>query len=99
MERIDASEISTFAPLPQSNFNVLSSRIDSVNARVTNITPYIEEKTAYIGDTTCEFFKGKDGMISVSINDEQCDFDVVGETIIAKFEPLEEMATINLSIQ
>lgn len=86
-------------PLTPTPYEQLSSRINSVSSRVTNITPYIEEKTAYIGDTTCEFFKGKDGMISVSINDEQCDFDVVDETIIAKFEPLEEMATINLSIQ
>lgn len=93
-------EVAELEPVNVPNpFDTLSSRINSVSNRVTNITPYVEEKTAYIGDTTCEFFKGKDGMISVSINDNPCDFEVVGETIIAKFEPLEEIATINLSIQ
>lgn len=90
---------STTVPLPESAFSRMSRRVNAVNNRVTQITPYECTKTAYIGDTSVEFDKVKDGMINVSINGNPCDFSVDNSKVIAHFDELEEMATVTLMIQ
>lgn len=82
----------------------LNSRINSVSNRVSNITPYEESKTAYIGDTETRFPKVKDGNINAYCITESGVSKVVTmelsqNEIVVKYEPLEEVATVSISIQ
>lgn len=72
-------------------------------SKVENITPYTESKKAYIGDTETVFEITKRGNLSVFVEDSEGnypDFTVehVGDRITVAFEPLENMATITISI-
>lgn len=91
-------------PLEPSAIDNLNSRINSTNARVSQITPYEESKTAYIGDTECRFSKVKDGMINATCVTESglstsVTMEILGEEIIVKFDELEELATVTICIQ
>lgn len=93
----------SYVEVPPSAIDRLNSRINSTNARVSQITPYISEKTAYIGDTEVEFPKAKDGIITVTVIDEDgqqipCEMQIA-ENIKVVFEPLEKVATVSISIQ
>ena len=81
----------------QSQLNIVST-VEKAD-EVPIIKPYNVSKFAYVGDTRCEFDKKKDGMISVSINNNPCNFEVLGNKVIAIFEELEEVATITMQIQ
>lgn len=88
---------------PSSPYDVLSRRISAVNNRVSDITPYTESKDVYIGNTECIFNKPKDGNISawLTVGNEQipCTYEVVNDMIVVSFEALEEVGTVNISIQ
>lgn len=81
----------------------LNSRINATNSRVSQITPYTESKVAYIGDTSCEFNKSKNGFIACSVVSESgeqipCEL-IIADTIKVAFEPLTEVATVTINIQ
>ena len=88
---------------PSSPYDVLSRRISAVNNKVNGITPYTESKDVYIGNTECIFSKPKDGSISawLTVGNEQipCTYEVVNDMIVVSFEALEEVGTVNISIQ
>lgn len=93
----------TNAPLEPSAIDKLNSRINATNSRVSQITPYTESKVAYIGDTSCEFNKSKNGFIACSVVSESgeqipCEL-IIADTIKVAFEPLTEVATVTLNIQ
>lgn len=94
----------SYVELPPSAIDRLNSRINSVSNRVNNITPYEESKTAYIEDTETTFYKVKDGMITTSCITESglsvpTTMEIFDNNIVVKYEKLEEVATVKLSIQ
>lgn len=93
-----------YKELEPTAIDKLNSRINNVSNRVSNITPYEESKTAYIGDTETRFSKVKDGNINAYCITESGVSKVVTmelsqNEIVVKYEPLEEVATVSISIQ
>lgn len=92
-------------PLKPSPYDNLSRRINQVSAQVNAITPYTDSKNAYIDDTECVFENVyKEGALTVNVIDRNgvsIDFEVAKEenNIIVTFEPLEEVATVSITIQ
>lgn len=84
--------------------NPIQSQISALNRRVSAITPYTMSKQAYIGDTACTFYTGLTGDISAYVIDDDGDYipcTITRETgkITILFDPLEQVATVNISIQ
>lgn len=94
----------SYVELPPSAIDRLNSRINSVSNRVSNITPYEEKKQAYIGDTETTFYKAKDGMITANCITESglsvpITMEILDNNIVVKYEELNEVATVSISIQ
>ena len=93
----------SFQPIPPSSYDKLSSRVSQVSSQVNAITPLTMSKNVYIGDTECEFDLVRGGNISAWLvtNDTQtaCVFEVIDNKIIVHFDELDEVGTINISIQ
>ena len=68
---------------------------------ISNVTPYTETKTAYIGDTEISFDNVPSGNLSVfADNISEYRTDRVGSTLSIDFiKPLEEVTEITISIQ
>lgn len=68
---------------------------------ISNVTPYTETKTAYIGDTEISFDNVPSGNLSVFVdNISEYRTDRVGSTLNIDFiKPLEEVTEITISIQ
>lgn len=68
---------------------------------ISNVTPYTETKTAYIGDTEISFDNVPSGNLSVfADNISEYRTDRVGSTLNIDFiKPLEEVTEITISIQ
>lgn len=83
----------------------VSKQISSINKRLTDITPYVETKTAYIDDTEIVFENEKEGSVLVSaIDGDGNSVDVLckreGNNVIVSFlKPLEQVTKVTLSIQ
>ena len=78
------------------------SDVAGVRKGVSDVTPYTETKTAYIGDTEAIFNVTK-GNLTVYIKDSEGnypDFKVerMDDKIKVSFEPLEHVTTITISI-
>ena len=70
---------------------------------ISNVTPYTETKTAYIGDTNCGFNTPTDGNVSVffdkNVNGYRVEKDYYARRIVVVFdEPLEEVTEVTISI-
>ena len=102
-ETIQPAECS-YADLPASAFDRLSSRVSRLSTQVKDITPYTETKQAYIGNTECIFNVSVPGEITAFVT------DIYGknipnivqrnaENIVVEFEALEDLATVTISIQ
>ena len=93
----------SFQPIPPSSYDKLSSKVNQVSSQVSAITPLTMSKNVYVGDTECEFDLVKGGNISAWLvtNDTQtpCVFEVIDNKIKVRFEELNEVGTINISIQ
>lgn len=90
--------------LGPSAYDRLNARINSVNARVTDITPYTVSKTAYIDDTEVLFDIAKEGNISVFMVDNEGQnvphtFEQINGQVRVSFEKRETLATVTISIQ
>ncbi len=76
--------------------------LNSLNRRISEITPYTESKTVYIGEKECRFAK-KDGNISAFLNvgglQKPCEVQTDEAYIIVSFDELEEVGTVTISIQ
>ena len=91
----------------QKRIDALDQKYDSINVvdreQINAIIPYTESKTAYIDDTEVVFENVKDGMVSVSMADDNgsvpCEFEKTNGNIIVSFEKRDSLATVNISIQ
>lgn len=81
--------------------SVLEEKLSNINAKISELTPYIEEKIAYIGDTEVSFNR-YDGTININVicNGKEIPYTFeVSDKIYVRFEPLEEVATVKIIIQ
>lgn len=91
--------------VPPSGYDILSRRISAVNSRVSDITPFTMSKTVGIQDTECVFDgEYKDGVISATVVTSKgeyipCTVEKSADNIAVRFKELEEVATVNISIQ
>ena len=74
-----------------------------IRQNVATITPFTETKTAYIGDTFCTFDISAVGSMTINVIDslgEALDYSVTktADAITVNFEPLENVATVIISI-
>jgi len=77
-----------------------TAKVDDTANKVEQITPYTETKTAYIGDTETTFIQVPQGNLSVFF-DKVTTYSIerTKDTITLKYEPLEEVTNITISIQ
>ena len=76
-------------------------RVDDTSNKVTDLTPYTETKTAYIGDSEIVFNNVPSGNLSIygllsRLYRVERDSDKVTITL---FEPLEDVTEVTISIQ
>ena len=100
----DIEKLNSKINYTNSRINSTNKNVTNVSNRVANITPYEESKTAYIGDTEVTFYKGKDGIINTTCITENglsipTTFEVLENNVVVRFEELEEVATVTISIQ
>lgn len=90
----------SFIQFANNNNKTVDMADDTAN-KVVALTPYIETKTAYIGDTEISFDNVPSGNLSVfadNINEYRT--DRVGSTLNIDFiKPLEEVTEVTISIQ
>lgn len=91
----------TDAPIKPS---AVDKQISNLSSRISAITPTTFAKQAYIGDTACEFITDMVGDITAYVIDEngnyiQCTITRETGKITILFDPLETVATVNISIQ
>lgn len=77
--------------------------VAGVRKGVSDVTPYTETKTAYIGDTEIVFDNAPDGNLSVFIKDFEggypdFNFERSNNRIIVEFLPLESITEVTISI-
>lgn len=87
----------------QQNFNPVIDKTDTTANKVEVITPTVLTKQAYIGDTSVTFNGIPYGSITVKMEDSEghfpiFDMDKQGNILVVYFEPLENIATITVSI-
>ena len=96
---------STFDPIPYNPpYEKIYKRIDAVNKKVNNITPYERTKEVYIGDVECVFDNVyKKGNISayLVIDGEQkpCEITTYENYVVVTFDEAENIGTVTISIQ
>lgn len=91
---VDDGVITMFTPYVDSK---VVPHIDQLGKHVQTVTPYTETKTAYIYDTMVVFTKVPSGNIAVYFN-KPYTVERDADRVTVKFEPLEEVTTITISI-
>lgn len=66
---------------------------------ISNVTPYTETKTAYIGDTEVVFQNKQGNLLIYTDKPFPYSVDRNNDFIVVNFEPLEEVSQITISIQ
>lgn len=79
------------AQIPMSEFPAVASQI------IRTITPWTASKTAYIDDTEVTFTDVPQGSMSVYM-DTPHTYVRDGDRVVVKFEPLEEVTEVTISI-
>lgn len=87
----------------QANQTPITWKTDETASNVEALTPYTETKTAYIGDTQTVFDTDKHGHLTVYVEDTdgncpEYTVERMSDRIIVKFEALERVASITISI-
>lgn len=87
----------------QSNQAIKQGQLDNTSNKVDRIEPTTYTKTVGIGETEVTFTDIANGNISVFIEDNEgkfptFDMDKSGNILTVYFEPLENVATITVSI-
>ena len=93
----------SYTEIPEGIYASLSRQISYCNNRITEITPYVATKTAYIDDTECIFTNVyAQGNITafVEVNGIQipCEVARYENNVIVSFEALEEVGIVTISI-
>lgn len=81
----------------QRNLVPQTAKVDNTAVKVEQITPYTETKTAYISDTLVVFTNVPSGNLTVYF-DKPYTVEREADRVTVKFEPLEEVSTITISI-
>lgn len=102
-ERVDALEqlVNRLIDLEVGNKQYTDADIAGCRKGISEVTPYTETKTAYIGDTECVFTDVPQGNLSVYLADAQISYSVTRESdrvTVDFLEPLEEVTTVTISI-
>lgn len=95
----------------QQQITKLETRTDLMTVTMHNenadaieaITPYMESKKAYIGDTSCIFNNVREGNVTAyMVTDSGLTMPTTiersGSTVTVSFEALEEVATVTISV-
>lgn len=86
------------AQLPMSDFNAIASALVSEQGEaIKAVTPYTMTKTAYIDDTECVFTGVPTGNMTVYCSVPHT-IERDGDRVTVKFEPLEEVINITISV-
>ena len=85
------------------NVSVEVGKRENTTNQLDAITPFVETKTAYLGDTEVQFSDVKDGNLSVFVENENGEFPKYtvernADIITVYFEPLEYITNITISI-
>lgn len=81
----------------QRNQVLIVAKTDDTTSRVTEITPWTASKTAYIDDTEITFTDVPQGNTSVYM-DTPHTYVRDGDRVVVRFEPLEEVTEVTISI-
>ena len=94
-ERLDSFEQSLLQM--QKNLVPQTEKVDNTANKVEQITPYTETKTAYIDDTEVVFTNVPEGNLTIYFSKP---YTVVRDVdrLVIKFEALEEVTPITISI-
>lgn len=83
----------------QKNQVPVTAKTDDTANKVVDITPWTATKTAYIDDTECIFEGVPTGNMSVYVGGvNHTLFERDGDRVVVKFEPLEEVAEVTISV-
>ena len=74
-----------------------SADVGGVRKSVSDVTPYKETKTAYIGDTEVTFYNVPEGNVTMFF-DKPYTMEKVADRITLHFEELEEVTEITISV-
>ena len=86
------------AQLPMSDFNAIASALVSEQGEaIKAVTPVTMTKTAYIDDTECIFTEVPTGNMTVYCSVPHT-VERDGDRVTVKFEPLEEVTEVTISI-
>ena len=82
----------------------LLEHIDQLGKQTEAITPYTDSVKSYIGDDFAMFEVSKKGIINISCITETgkvipTSYEINGSRITVRFEKLEEVATVTITIQ
>ena len=81
------------AQIPMSEFPAVASQV------ICTITPWTASKTAYIDDTSITFENVPNGNMSVYVGGvNHTLFERAGDRVVVKFEPLEVVTEVAISI-
>ena len=84
--------------LPMSDFNAIARALVSEQGEAINaVTPVTMTKTAYIDDTECIFTEVPTGNMTVYCSVPHT-VERDGDRVTVKFEPLEEVTAVTISI-
>lgn len=81
----------------QKNQVPVTAKTDDTASKVTEITPWTVSKTAYIDDTECIFTGVPQGNMTVYCTVPHT-VEIDGDRVTVRFEPLEEVTEITISI-
>jgi hypothetical protein len=74
-----------------------SADVGGVRKSVSDVTPYKETKTAYIGDTEVTFYDVPEGNVTICF-DKPYTMEKVADRITLTFDELDEVTEITISI-
>ena len=81
----------------QKNQIPVTAKTDDTASKVVEITPWTASKTAYIDDTECIFTEVPTGNMTVYCSVPHT-VERDGDRVTVKFEPLEEVIEVTISI-
>ena len=81
----------------QKNQVPVTAKADDTANKVVEITPWTASKTAYIDDTECIFTEVPTGNMTVYCTVPHT-VERDGDRVVVKFEPLEEVTEVTISI-
>lgn len=89
------------APLGPSAYEVLNNKINRVNNRVSQITPYTDTKVGYYGETSKTFYDAPEGNTLVFFDNYNGNYSTerVENRLIVTFDALEQATKITISVQ